>query len=255
MTHYVKILHSSLEHHRFTYKEGENVDTVPFDPSGSCQPGGLYFTDLLHFTKFDYIGKLVADVTLPKDARVYAEGEEGQRLFPSRSVYKWKADKIILSNIRPLTEIFAGMSDEKIWDILKQNKRAINYVPFTVMIMAIKQNCEIFKRIYRKYRTLEVCMEAIKHDGLLLRYVEEEIKITSPELCEIAVNQNPLALQYVPLPLRSLELCTNAITQNGNAIKYVPTEIQSPELYTKVVAQDGTLKNLCELLNCVLTQQ
>jgi len=38
-------------HHGLVYKEGINEDPLPFNPSGDCQPGGIYFAkeDILTF--------------------------------------------------------------------------------------------------------------------------------------------------------------------------------------------------------------
>jgi len=113
MVHYVKILSSDLVHNGFKYKEGLNVDILPFDPSGSCKPGGLYFTDLKNFCKFLDYGNLVADVTIPDDAQVYADGGD------ATSPYKWKADRIILSNIRPIEKILSMKTAEELMELIK----------------------------------------------------------------------------------------------------------------------------------------
>ena len=80
---YYKILNEKENHKGFQYKTGLNVDTIPFNPTGDCQPGGLYFAreNILGFLKY---GVWLREVTLPEDAQVYENGG------------KWKADKIIL---------------------------------------------------------------------------------------------------------------------------------------------------------------
>jgi hypothetical protein len=92
---YIKILSNDWKHKGFQYKEGMNIDTRPFNPSGSCLGGGLYFTDEEHFTEFIQYGTKIADVEIPDDAQVYADpcGE------------KWKADKIIIKNIREIKDL------------------------------------------------------------------------------------------------------------------------------------------------------
>ena len=76
-------------HNEFQYKDGLNVDFLPFDPSGSGQPGGLYFVDEDKIES--YLGMIIfcfhwiRKVTIPDDARVYVDK------------YKYKADKIILA--------------------------------------------------------------------------------------------------------------------------------------------------------------
>lgn len=87
---YYKILYKNKTHNDLVYKEGLNRDFVPFNPTGSCRPGGIYFArkDILAFL---YVGPLICKVTLPKDARIYKD--------PGR-VEKWKTDKIILSKAK-----------------------------------------------------------------------------------------------------------------------------------------------------------
>ena len=84
---FYKILNKLEKHHKLQFKTGLNIDPIPFNPSGSCEPGGLYFSreDILAF--IDY-GLWVREVRLPQDAQIYED--------PSPSPKKWKADKVIL---------------------------------------------------------------------------------------------------------------------------------------------------------------
>ena len=47
-----KCLNNELKHFDFHYKIGLNEDIIPFNPSGSCKLGGLYFTTNEHISKF-----------------------------------------------------------------------------------------------------------------------------------------------------------------------------------------------------------
>jgi hypothetical protein len=91
---FYKVINQFEEHNGMHYKTGLNVDILPFDPSGSCNPGGLYFTceDILSF--LDY-GPWLREVTIPEDAKVYRD--------PGDNETKWKADKIILGERREIT--------------------------------------------------------------------------------------------------------------------------------------------------------
>ena len=40
---FYKILNNDLTHKNFTFKEGINIDTNEFNPSGSCSEGGIYY--------------------------------------------------------------------------------------------------------------------------------------------------------------------------------------------------------------------
>ena len=137
-----KVIKRDDKHYLHTYFEGENVDKIPFNPTGTCKPGGMYFTDYLNVPLYVNYGKLIADVTLPDDAKVYVETN------------KFKADKIIISNIRPLEKFFSDFNYPK--------------------LHAVKLNGKILK--YFKEQTEEICLEAVKQDGFALKYVKNKLK-------------------------------------------------------------------------------
>ena len=84
----VKLTNIRECHHGFQFETGLNVDTIPFNPTGECEPGGIYFTDIGNMPEWLEYGnkqmKYCRTVTLPPDCRVYVEEN------------KFKADKIIL---------------------------------------------------------------------------------------------------------------------------------------------------------------
>lgn len=90
---FFKILRADLTHHGLTYREGLNVDPLPFDPTEQCGPGGIYYADQEHIGSFTHYGDLIARVTLPPDARCVAVGPD-----------KFKADRVVLSDIKPWRE-------------------------------------------------------------------------------------------------------------------------------------------------------
>ena len=131
---YFKILNISLNHHGFQYKEGLNIDILPFNPHGDCEPGGLYFTDKEHIFEYIDFGTLIADVEVPDDAQVYKNGT------------KWKADRIILSNIRHIKEFISSLSHEELF-LIKYKQRDFTIFQFIneeqtrrIWLYAIKEN-------------------------------------------------------------------------------------------------------------------
>jgi hypothetical protein len=62
MPKFYKILREDLTHHGFKYQLGLNIDTVPFNPTGECRPGGLYYTDIDHIFRYSKYGSLIAEV-------------------------------------------------------------------------------------------------------------------------------------------------------------------------------------------------
>ena len=100
---YYKILNEKEYHHGLQYKFGLNVDPKEFNPSGSCSPGGIYFSreDILAF--LDY-GPWIRKVTLPDDVRVYENPGEPR---------KCKANKVILGKKEKITvKVIKRLIDE-----------------------------------------------------------------------------------------------------------------------------------------------
>ena len=75
---------------------------------------------------------------------------------------------------------------------------------------------EILKKA-GKNQTIDMCMTAVKEDGIALKYVKKQ----TPEICMAAVKQNGLALQYVKD--KTPEICREAIANNPEAEKYDET--------------------------------
>ena len=105
---YYKVLREDKTHNGMRYKEGLNMDVLPFDPTGTCRPGGMYFSskDILAFL---WVGPLVCKVTLPKNAKVYEDpGDEN-----SDYIEKWKANKIVLGKFKEIDlDVIKGLIAE-----------------------------------------------------------------------------------------------------------------------------------------------
>jgi len=63
-------------HRGFQYKEGLNVDTLKFKPSGSCKRGGLYFASLSTIEKWRGVGGSLHLIALPSYEKVYVDGRD-----------------------------------------------------------------------------------------------------------------------------------------------------------------------------------
>ena len=73
-------------------------------------------------------------------------------------------------------------------------------------------------------RTGSLCLTAIKLDPFELKYVPPEVSNYN-DLCKIALTNNGLALEHVPIYIKSHgfeELYKIALTNNGLALKHVP---------------------------------
>ena len=144
-----KILNNNLCHYGFKYKEGYNIDTVMFNPSYECQPGGLYFCEERFLFDFINYGTKIATVEILDDARVYVENR------------KFKVNKIILSNIILLKD-FDKFTDPVFCKLaVQKHGLALQYV--------LEQ-------------TKELCTIAIQQNSLALQYVLKQTE----ELCTLA---------------------------------------------------------------------
>lgn len=88
-------------------------------------------------------------------------------------------------------------------------------------------------RKYHEYDqyTAEEWVEMIGDNPLLLENVPESLK--TPELCQIAVQEQARTLEYVPEALKMLELCLMAVRKDGYALEYVPESLRTPEFLAK----------------------
>ena len=83
---YYKILNEEETHHDLKYHNGLNVDPLPFNPSGYCASGGIYFAreGILAFLNY---GLWIRQVALPEGEPIYEN---------PGSPKKWKAKRVIL---------------------------------------------------------------------------------------------------------------------------------------------------------------
>ena len=101
---YYKITNEEECHHGMQYQDGLNIDIKEFNPSGSCEPGGIYYSSEDIFSFLSY-GVWIREVTIPEDAQTYKD--------PDSDIVKWKADKVILGPRRRITfDIIKELIDE-----------------------------------------------------------------------------------------------------------------------------------------------
>jgi len=90
---FYKILNEEETHHSLKYHDSLNEDPLPFNPSGDCQPGGIYFAreDILGF--LGYGAFWIRRVTVPEGEPIYENPG-----YPK----KWKAKRVILGPRRKI---------------------------------------------------------------------------------------------------------------------------------------------------------
>ena len=72
---FVKLTNQEENHNEFQFKDGLNVDNIPFNTEKECSAGGIYFCRFDNFTYYINYGYknmyYIRNVIIPDDARVY----------------------------------------------------------------------------------------------------------------------------------------------------------------------------------------
>ncbi len=218
---FVKLTNKKETHFGMEYKTGLNEDHLEFNPTGSCSPGGLYFT-ILHYAShyMNYKMKYYRTVTLLDDSPVYIEDK------------KFKTKKFILSDKKELSELWND--NDFCLAAVKQDCHALQYVEeqtLELCLAAVQQDGYVLHIV--KNQTPEICLAAVQQDGYAVQYVEEQ----TPEICLAAVQRIGCALQYVKPIFKTPEICLAAVQRIGYVLQYV--EEQTPEICLAAVQRDG----------------
>ena len=80
-------------HNDLVYKEGLNVDPLPFNPSGDCEPGGIYFSREDIFAFIDY------------GSKVYEVEPQGEVYENPGLPKKFKAHAVVLKYVGELSDV------------------------------------------------------------------------------------------------------------------------------------------------------
>jgi ankyrin repeat protein len=127
---YYKITNPEENHFGLQYKDGLNVDLLPFNPSGDCEFGGIYFSreDILAFLGY---GSWLREVTIPEGELIYENSGEPK---------KWKAHQVILGprreiNLNVIKELIEEGANPKaqgshaiVWAAQKGHLEVIKYL-------------------------------------------------------------------------------------------------------------------------------
>ena len=218
-TRFVKLTNKEENHNGYQFKDGLNIDTIPFNTKKECSAGGIYFCEFNNFVEYLNYGynhmHFMRNVVISDDAQVFEEPNG-----------KYKSDKIILLDKSVIFE-----NKEICLEAVRQNGCKLQYVKEQtpeICLVAVRQNgCAL---MFVKDKTPELCLDAIRQDGYALKYVKHQ----TPVICLEAVKQYGYALQYVKE--QTLELCLEAVRQNGDALQFVKK--QSPEICLVAVKQN-----------------
>ena len=203
MTYY-KILQEDLTHHNFRYIEGLNIDRIKFNHSTDCSRGGLYFTEFKHLLEYLHFGELIANVSIPHKTKIYKEKK------------KLKANKLIISNIRPISEFEMWKDIEFCKKAFLHNKENYKYLKVkNVIFDEFMVYQDPFNIQFVTNPSNELIMDAVWNNGLVLEFINEQ----TDEICKTAVCDNGLALEFVNE--QTNEICNLAIGENIEASQFV----------------------------------
>ena len=97
---YYKITNEKENHNGLQYREGLVTDSLPFNASGDCMKGGIYFAreDILAFLDYGY---WLRKITIPAEEEIY-ENPGTPKKWKSHRVFLHPRRKIDLSVIKEL---------------------------------------------------------------------------------------------------------------------------------------------------------
>ena len=130
-------------------------------------------------------------------------------------------------------------TDEEILEKIKKNGWSLQLYDRTPerCLAAVKQDGRALRFVHKKYKTYEVCLEAIKNGGALSLVPRE---LLTAEFCLEAVKHNGIALKSIPFNLITSKMCLVAVKQNGRALEYVPVEMKSSAICSEAVKNSSS---------------
>ena len=104
----------------------------------------------------------------------------------------------------------------------------LKYNDYYDLVVGSGQN---LRDVPNEFKTLDMCLIAIKKNGLALEHVP--VEFLTETVCKLAVKQNPMALEFVPDGLKTLKICTIAI-KNGesgfHSLKFISNNFLTEQL-------------------------
>ena len=99
-----------------------------------------------------------------------------------------------------------------------------------------------FREISKFEQTYDLLKYVCEQNGTMLEYASK--KLVTPELCEIAVKQNGIALQYIPANIFNMvsdkwimNLYMLAVKSNGTSLEYIPDDYINEQMVLSAVGK------------------
>ena len=107
-----------------------------------------------------------------------------------------------------------------------------NNVEYQKWLEVVEEDGMELENVPEEFKTLELCLIAVKDQSSTLIYVPEELK--TKELYEIVVSGNGYALIYIPEEFKTYEMCELAMQE---------LEVRIPAGFTKNPGMQNFLEN------------
>jgi hypothetical protein len=229
---YVRLLNTSMTHRNFRYSLGLNVDGNPFTHGGMT---GLYFVAKEGwYQHYSEEHTLVADVEVPEDAQVTISNA-------AACEHAFRADKLILKNIRSIHAFIAEHTDEELLPLVSYlgkttNTYVYNLVPLSRTVVW-KQLLSASAKWLQLVLTRELYEFGLAQHPEAMAYVPRSMLDTS--LCMVVIKNAPTMIQHVADPTHAL--CLEAVKHNGNVLGLIPEVMRTEKLCVAAALQQGEL--------------
>jgi len=262
-----KLTNEKCIHNGLTLMEGMNVDENKFDYKNKCGPDGIYFCSENDVTQWvEYNDKQmhwIWDVTIPANARVVVYSN------------KFKADRLILSNKRKLTDFLEGYLDklvnakmsyqnkfnivngitpntapknlERTYIELFRQSNDIHYainIPecnysYGLCLYLAKNFINAYDVISKQFLSDEIVMECLRNN--LTIYTKLNEKYISSEASQYVFSKNVNYYKYIPNNHKTIEMTQKYMNCSSEFnTKYIPIDhMQNVYIATNIVARDG----------------
>jgi len=210
---YYRFLAKAMIHHGYQWREGLNEDVHPFNTNRECGQGGLYFCEESEINQWHTYGELVADVTLPADAKV------------CHYYYKSKANKVIISNIRSVWEL--GREIPEFMHMLLNSNRQ---VPDGYMAPELQRAFNEKKFMKRRIRRIDDESQKLFEDLLE----------KNPEFWRTVFHSFPL--YYLRCQNKTQEMANYLSYKSGYGVSLndIPAEHRTPEVIAACIEADSS---------------
>ena len=191
MTKYYKLTNKEENHNGFQYQDGMNEDHLPFNETGSCCPGGLYFSDSENILQFldsgmYWIREVSPDTeNMVKDPDNYPIKWRSKSLDcqPSKSLsdidtWIWMMDQGILNNKKSIDSALRWSSQNGHVDIVKvlvekfDKQFSQNAIDYAFLCSSNKGHGEVVKFLFDRV----VNYSLISYICFYIKYIFTTIK-------------------------------------------------------------------------------